>query len=261
MESDLALEQRWVAAYAFHWSPLVSFKQRRDTLAVWIDDNVSPLAVLERADALGVAIGHRALRVTVERSGFTISVGAIGLDISALEPVFEGIFSIIRPTHLHITAGRILSTTELDFANYDETRQNFSRQCTGLLADGFQAVDGSAAADLATNTSLLEVRFGVVSKQELRDRLRTPLSAAKSGLALPRLQNVKSKIPDVSLLFDVDWRPLRSFGTHDEQGSAPPWQYLLNAVEAINSGASAIGNTIARNMRERATYDELDRGA
>jgi hypothetical protein len=261
MKSDLALEQRWVAHYTFHWLPLVSFKQRRDTLAVWIDDNVLPLAVLGQDDTLGVAIGNRALRVTVDKSGFGISVGAPGLDVSTLEAVFDGILSIMRPAQLHIAAGRTLSTAELDFANYDNTRQKFSRQCAGSLDDRFKAVDGSVTVDLATKTSLLQVTFGVVSNQEIRERLRKPLPGSKSRLALPPLLNVRSKIPDVSLLFDVDWHPLRSLGTNGDQDLTLLWQYILNSVEAINGDASAIGHALVRNMRERGTCDELDRGA
>lgn len=255
------VEQRWVARYAFHWRALVSFKQRRDALAVWMDDNVLPRAVLDQDDALGVAVEHSALRITIDRSGFQISVGAPGIDISSLEAAFDGIFSIMRPVNLHIAFGRTLSSVKLDVASYDDARQNFARKCTGSLDDGFEIVDGAAAVDLVTNTSHLHVEFGVASKGELRERLRSPVRGSKTGLELPSLSRVRSEIPDVVLLSDVHWLASRSFKKPDDQDPTSCWRYVLSAIEAVNEDASTVGHALARNAEERGKRDELNRGA
>ncbi len=255
------VEQRWVAGYEFHWRALVSFKQRRDALAVWIDDNVLPRAVLDQDDTLGVAVENSALRVTVNRSGFQISVGAPHLDVSTLEAVLGGVFLIMRPANLHIATGRILSSLELDVASYDDARRNFARQCTGSLDGGFEVVDGSATVDLVTKTSKLKVTFGVASKQELRETLRTPRQGSSTGLKFPPLLHVRSEIPDVVLLSDVDWFALKGFKIHDGQDPTSCWQYVLSVVEALNGDASTVGRALARNAKERRTCDELNRGA
>jgi hypothetical protein len=129
-----------------------------------MDDNVVPRAVLDKDDVLGVAVEYQELRVTIHRSGFQISVGAPDLDVTALEAVFGGVFSIMRPGNLHVAAGRILSSVGIDVADYDDARRNFARKCTGPLADGFEIADGAAVVDLTTNTSRLKVEFGIVSK-------------------------------------------------------------------------------------------------
>jgi len=228
---------------------------------MWMDDNVLPRAVLDRDDVLGIAVEHSALRITVDRSGFQISVGAPGIDVSSLEAAFGGVFSIMRPVNLHIAFGRTLSSLELDVVNYDDARKNFAKKCTGPLDGGFEVVDGAATVDLVTNASQLHVEFGVASNQELRERLRTPLQSSKTGLALPSLSRIGSKIPEVVLLSDVDWRTSGNFKKPDDQDLASCWRYVLSAIEAVNGDASAVGHALARNMEERGNCDGFNRGA
>lgn len=255
------VEQRWVAKYAFHWRALVSFKQRRDALAVWIDDNVLPRAVLDTDDVLGIAVEYQELRVTIHRSGFEISVGAPDLDVTALEAAFGGVFSIMRPGNLHISACRTLSSVDLDAANYDDARQNFATKCAGPLDDRFEVADGAAIVDLATNTSRLKVEFGIVNKQELRERLRKPRQISDTGLELSPLLRVRSEIPDVALMSDVSWFASRNFKKPDGQDPASCWRYVLSSIEAANDDVSAVGYALARNAKERRMRDELNRGA
>jgi hypothetical protein len=254
-----AVEQLWVARYAFHWRTLLSFKQRRDRLASWVDDNLVPRAILDQEDVLGVAIGQQELRCTIEKHGFQVSLGAPGLAISKMEEFFGGIFDIMKPCNLHIYAGRTLITSELE-TDYDETRRRFARRCSGELESTFDLQDASAAIDISLPGSQLHAEFGVASKQELRDRLRMP-PRGRTAVDLPALARPKIEPPEVAVLCDSTWTVSRGHKFSNNEDAGASWEYTVAAIDTVNTDNYALTRALTRNLREGGGRDELHRGA
>jgi len=250
---------RWLGHYNFHWNPLVSFRQRRDELARWIDDNESPRAVLDEDEALGVAVGHRNLRLTMHRTGFDISVGSPRISIEPLEGVFSAVADIFRPRGVHVAIARTVHTYDME-ADYKNPRQRLAQRVTGLAAgEGFGPTDCSLLVDFSREYCKLQVEFGIVDADELEERLRGTGMGRLSGLDLPRVSDVGRDFPPLSLLCDSTWRPLRSYPIASDDTSLL-WNYIRESISRVNSDCASIADDLGRFV-EQEVRDELNLGA
>ncbi len=251
--------QRWVRRYEFHWAPLISFRQRRDEFAHWVDDNESPRAILDEDEVVGVAVGHRNLRLTMHRTGFDISVGSPRIDIDPLERVVPAIARIFRSRGVHVASGRTVHTYEID-ADYDLLRRRLGRRVTGgQVGEGFEEIDCSALVDFSQKDRRLQVEFGVVRAEELEERLRSPGRGRLRGLDLPRVSDVGEGFPSVSLLCDATWRALRSYPAADDDYTML-WNYITDSIRRIDADSALVADELGRST-EQEVRDEFGRGA
>jgi hypothetical protein len=164
----------------------------------------------------------------------------------------------MKPRGLHLYAGRTLITSELE-AGYDETRRLFARRCSGDLGDIFDLQDASVSIDVSLPTSTLHAEFGVVSKQELSDRLRTPKGRVKVGLPTPA--RPKLEPPEVSVLCDSTWTVSRGHRIYDNEDAEAFWEYTAASIDTVNTDNSALTRALMQNIREGCGRDELHCGA
>ncbi len=249
---------RWLGRYDFHWKPLVSFRQRRDELARWVDDNESPRAVLDEDEALGVAVGHRNLRLTMHRTGFNISVGSPRISIEPLKGVFSAVAGIFKPRSVHVAVARTVHTYNME-ADCKLSRRRLAQRVTGPVGEGFGPTDCSLLVDFSQEYCKLQVEFGVVDADELEGRLRGTGMGRLRGLDLPRVSDVGGDFPPVSLLCDSTWRPLKSYPNASDDTSLL-WNYIKESISRVDSDCASVATDLGR-FTEQEVGDELNPGA
>lgn len=202
----------WVSAYRYQWTPILTFTRRRLELLEWIDSHMAPLAFRDEADQVGVAVGTMDLRLEVDRYGFVVRATDLDNAGHQLAELLGGMFEVLEPRSVRQVVSSSLWSFGLATDDYDERRAEFAREATfgSPSAGGFLAIDGSSLVDIESTDWRGQLEFGVVSAEELIERISSPrLGRIKSGdgrwdapVNLPDLD----ELPIASLLVDASLR-------------------------------------------------------
>lgn len=200
---------RWTATFALEWKPLLTFTRRRLQLLDWFEENVDVDAFSEDGEHIGIAVGLAAQRLIVERSGLTIQLRTHKADLAPLIRAIAGSFDVLAPHN--VRARLYTGAWSVPLAReYDESRKALAKRAVGDLGDTGEALDCATLTDIRTDSGLVAVEFGVVSEQELRDRLRDPALgrlATRTPARRPKTVDLPAKLPGASLFLDVLWHP------------------------------------------------------
>lgn len=225
--------------YHFDWTPIITFGVRRLNLLEWMEKNLDPVAFSDTEHHLGVALLDKNIRIVVHRSGMILQDAAASeTGVSSLNPAIEGVFEILEPKSVVLRSAATAWSSELEDVDYNDGRAWFARHTSGVEAwpFGFRAIDASALMDLEAHDYSTQVEWGVVSGQELAQRLAEPEQGrmssnrpAASGLAIKT-----ERMPATSLFVDMTIRAEHSEVISDTKG-----------IEAAIQFVDTVGSSIA----------------
>jgi hypothetical protein len=251
------MANRWLAAYAFHWRPMLTFRSRREELAEWAERNADVRAALDSRDVFGVGIGHPSVRVTAGTHSLDLAIGTPSADVEHLRGLLVAAFEILKPRSFHVAAARLALTYELP-DNYEVLRSRLARRATGNLGGAGEPVDCAVRADLRTATGDVQVSFGVVDRNELRQNLTEP--SDETSPSLPRGEDL-GELPSASLLADVTWMASRRMTLPEDDSSAALWNYVKAVIHIANGETSDIVDALGVGLEAEGGDHELSRGA
>lgn len=205
--------QRWTTSYRFKWTPIVTFARRQLSLLDWIEGHLEPVAFYDREGTTGVAILSRETRLTVNRSGLTLEDGAVaGAGVGVLADAVQGVLDILQPKDVTLESGSIAWSQGLDGHPYNEARATLARTMSGIDmgADAPIPVDVSGLMDVLSPAYRGQVEWGVVSGEELVDRLSEPplgrIATNRPPAAALALE--VGEFPEASVFVDTTFWPL-----------------------------------------------------
>jgi hypothetical protein len=246
--------QRWTTSYRFDWTPIVTFTRRQLALLDWIEAELDPVAFYDHAGTIGVAILSRDIRLTVNQRGMTLEDGAV-LDegVSVLEQAVGGALAVLEPRDVMMTSGSVAWSKALEGATYNEARAGLARVMSGLGTNNGAplAIDVSALMDVRSPDYSGQVEWGVVSAEELVERLSQPpmgrIATNRPEASSTALDPVD--LPEASLFIDTTFWPLAGDKITDAAG-------IMSAVNGLNkvSGqlADALYSQVSRSLGGQA---------
>ncbi|MGV0050799.1 hypothetical protein ACRU43_16380 [Mycobacterium colombiense] len=257
--------RRWKSTYTLKWTPIITFTRRYLSLLEWFEKNVDPVAFNDGPHTVGVALIANDLRVTVNRSAMTLESGLSGLEIEKLIPAVAGILDIMEPKDIVLQRSRSMSTVELPGVDYSEARAQFGASCSAppVIRGGFRPIDGSALADLDSESVRMQVEWGIVKRRELLMRLRTPLmsriddnqDSARKISAAEAHALIGDQAPEVSVLVEASARRKIGGEVHDAESAC---EAVAN-MDALGRGVSE--SLAAEFVKRMGEANELRTGA
>jgi hypothetical protein len=171
--------QDWLSSFQFQWTPILTYTKRHLVLLDWFEQNIEPVAFVDRPDKqlLGIALVAPDLRITVKRGGMTLESGLSGVAVERLAPAIEGVFEVMAPSSVLATQYLSTGVVELGGDDYYERCAQFGALASGAVfgeSDTWRVTDGSAVVDLMSEAMKVQVEWGIVQGRELLDRLRHP---------------------------------------------------------------------------------------
>lgn len=234
--------QRWTTSYRFDWTPIVTFSRRQLALLDWIEENLDPVAFYDHAGTIGVAVLSRDIRLTVTQRGMTLEDGAVADEgVSVLQRAVEGALETLEPRDVGLTSGSVAWSRGFDGLVYNEARAGLARTISGLgLVDGAPVpIDVSALMDVLTPDFRGQVEWGVVSADELLERLSQPpmgrLSTNRPELVHPGLD--PDDLPDASLFVDTTFSSLAGEHVAGVKG-------IFQAIDELNSVSGKLAEAL-----------------
>lgn len=259
--------RRWVSAYQFKWTPILTYTRRHLELLRWLEENTEPVSFTETdMRRFGVALVAKDLRVTVDSSGMNVRSGLSGLSTERLIPAIEGIFAVMEPRDTVLANATVAASYVLEGADYHEECARFAIRASGLnkAVEGYRPLDASVIVDLESSDWQVQVEWGIVSGRELLERLSDPSigrlrrQRAAEGREPPgnELGTLVDELPTVSVFTDVSMA--RRHG-----GEVGGLSDVQNVIDATNTQAQSITNALAEQyVADRREVDrELDTGA
>ncbi|WP_285364092.1 hypothetical protein [Microbacterium sp. LMC-P-041] len=243
--------QRWTTSYRFTWTPIVTFARRQLKFLDWIEANLDPVSFYDREGTTGVAILSRDIRLTVSRSGMVLEDGAaLEAGVGVLREAVAGALGVLEPKDLRLKSGSVAWSEGLAGLPYNEARAGLSRLMSGidLSSDVPVPVDISALMDVLTPEYSGQVEWGVVSAEELVDRLaRPPIGRIATNRPEASAAAIHpDELPEASVFVDSTFSSLAPENIQDAEG-------VMNAVADIDSVsnklATALYAQITKNLR------------
>ena len=247
-----AIYRRWVSAYKFRWTPILTYPRRHLKLLDWMEANIQPVAFADNNMRLGVAVVAKDMRVTINRSGLLVESGTSGLSTDVLTPTIDGILEILEPRETVMSYASVTAADSLDGADYNEERARLANRITGpgALLAGLRPVDASAVVDLQSNETLTQVEWGIVSDTELLGRLQRPSvsriekpTEMDGGDVSHTLSVPGNELPPVSVFTDVYVRRRQGGEVSDSRDIAA-------AITDTNSQAKLVSDLLVAHFRE-----------
>ncbi|GAA2750191.1 hypothetical protein [Amnibacterium kyonggiense] len=201
--------RRWTARYTFAWTPIVTFGLKRLKFLEWIDQNLEPTAFSEGPDHVGVAPKRSDVRLTVRHNRMTVDDGAAtDSGVSALLPLVGAVFESFQPKSVVLSSASAAWTAEWPDPDYDAARRRFAiYQTGGPITAALRPSDSSTLIDLSGPDHEGQAEFGIVSREELKERLTNPDVGRMVGRPETKLRHVKDEeFPAVSLFVDLSLR-------------------------------------------------------
>ena len=249
--------ENWVLSFQFQWTPILTFTRRRLQLLDWFEKNTEPVAFVDEPERVGVGIISPDLRLTVRRASVSIESGASGLAVEKLRPAIDGVFEVLTPRGMIGTRFMATGVTPLDDADYDGERRAFGTMAGGRAfsdSDQFAVSDGSALVDLVSDDLYLQVEWGIVSGDELLERLSDPEMSRISGRgddegqgALVRRTARRRDVPLVGIFTD-------QMGTWRRGSKVASPEDVLNLISEAQLTTSTVATSFA-DMFQRATKE------
>ncbi|MCD2170356.1 hypothetical protein LPW41_11675 [Microbacterium sp. JC 701] len=240
--------QRWTSSYRFEWTPIVTFGRRQIRFLDWIEENLEPVAFYDQVGVTGVALVSRNVRLTLDQRGMTLQDGsAVDAGVSLLMPAVRGVFEILEPKGAQLHSASVAWSRGIDHVAYNEARASLARSISriGLNDSGPLAIDVSALMDIATPAYKGQVEWGVVSADELIDRLSVPeagrLSSNRPEAELPGID--AGDLPESSLFVDTSFRATSSELIDSAQG-------IADAVDDVNRVSMSTADAIFAGTEE-----------
>jgi hypothetical protein len=259
--------RRWVSAYQFKWTPILTYTRRHTELLRWLEENTEPVSFTETdMRRFGVALVAKDLRVTVDASGMNLRSGLSGVPTERLLPAIEGIFTVMEPRDTVLTSATVAASYPLEGADYHEECARFAIRAGNVskAADGYRPVDASVIVDLESSDWKVQVEWGIVKRRELFSRLADPSIGRLRRQRVAEghepancdLGTLVDELPSVSVFTDLSMT--RRHG--GEVGGASDVQ---SVIDATNGQAESITNALAEHyVADRREVDrEFDTGA
>lgn len=259
--------RRWVSAYQFKWTPILTYTRRHIELLRWLEENTEPVSFTETdMRRFGVALVAKDLRVTVDANGMNIRSGLSGVPTDRLLPAIEGILTVMEPRDTVLTRANVSASFALDGADYHEECARFARRASDLspTAADFRPVDASVIVDLESTDWKVQAEWGIVSSAELLQRLSEPsigrLRRQRAAEGREPADNVAGSLvddlPSVSVFTDVSMGRRHGGEVGDVSG-------VRDVIDATNGQAELITKALAEQYvaDSREVDREFDTGA
>jgi hypothetical protein len=242
--------QRWTTSYRFAWTPIVTFARRQLRLLDWIEENLEPVAFYDRGEGTtGIALLSRDIRLTVDRNSMILEDGAvIDAGVSVLREAVAGVLQTFEPQSLKLTSASMAWSNGLDGMPYNEARAGLSRRISGidLSEDDVPVpVDVSALMDVLTPDYRGQVEWGIVSADELVERLSHP-PMGRIASNRPRVAQTTvdaEDLPESSLFIDTTFWPLNAPTITDVKG-------IDSAVEDVTKVSKRLATALYDQVRD-----------
>jgi hypothetical protein len=259
--------RRWVSAYQFKWTPILTYTRRHIELLRWLEENTEPVSFTETdMRRFGVALVAKDLRVTVDASGMNVRSGLSGVPTERLMPAIEGIFTVMEPRDTVLTSASVAASYELHGADYHEECARFAIRASGVskAAAAYRPLDASVIVDLESIDWKLQVEWGIVNSQELLERLTNPgMGRLRRGSVAAGHEPAKNdpgtlidELPSVSVFTD-------STMTRRHGGEIGNVSDVQTVIDATNADAELITSGLAdQYIADRGEVNrELNTGA
>jgi hypothetical protein len=197
--------RRWTSSYHFAWTPIVNFSSRRLRFLDWVEAHIAVEAFTERTDSVGIAVGHRSIRLTANGSGMVLSDG-LGQGLTPLMPAVEGLLAVMEPRDLVLMHGATAWSQEVTGGTYDEARAGLAQRVAGMgsLTSGLEPADCAVLMDYRSEAWSALIEWGLVDAMELRQRLEEPSHGQLPSLRpAVHLDQADSILPEVSFFVDT----------------------------------------------------------
>ncbi|MEN2736914.1 hypothetical protein ABCS02_03905 [Microbacterium sp. X-17] len=233
--------RRWSSTYRFSWTPIITFGARRIRLLEWIDRSFEPTAFTDSEDHVGFALSNPDIRITLTRSGATLEDRSVTGDAAmALAALFTEALKMLSPQSVVLASASIAWSGEIPGADYEATRSGFASRLSGIDSSHpvLVARDASVLMDLEGGDYEAQVEWGIVSSEELAERLRDPsISRVRQTRGAGGTRQVPADLPAVSLFADVLITQPQSEPLGDELGIEP-------AIDSVTFLSSTIANAL-----------------
>lgn len=198
---------QWTAQLRIAWLPVLTFERRRLTLLDWLEEHAEVVGVLDetgRDAGVGVAVGRPEQKLVVQHDGCHVRLEAPHASLDGVMGALNGVYEAMDPVDAHLDYFRTAWSLPLK-DEYMPARLAFASRAAGLPASvDFAVSDAAVLADVEMEDRTLQVEYGIVDKNELRDRL-VGRATGMMGRNRPMSSGptVGVPLPDVSLYADV----------------------------------------------------------
>ncbi len=259
--------RRWVSAYQFKWTPILTYTRRHIELLRWLEEHTEPVAFSETdMRRFGVALVSRDLRVTVDPSGMNVQAGLSGVSTDRLLPAIEGILEVMEPRDTILTNATVASSVTLDGADYHEECARFAVRASDVSqsAADYRPIDASVLMDLESTDWTAQAEWGIVSSTELFTRLSDPTIGRLRRSKMPGGREQTSnnpgilaeELPPVSVFTDI-------YLARRHGGEVADLSDVQTVIGIANSQAETITNALAEQYlgETGGMQNELNTGA
>lgn len=208
--SAMTVASRWGSQLFVNWRPILTYARRQLELLDWFEANVDVAAFSDDDAGIGVAVGARAQRLIVTRSGLRIELRGLNADASVLTDALRGVWEVMEPFAPTVWLYQCTTSIPVD-RDYGEARTALATRAVGVLAEGAGAVlDCANLVDVRTEGGAVTVEFGIVSAEELEARLATPALGRmekRTGHSRAAVEVDAAELPPTALYADAYWAP------------------------------------------------------
>lgn len=234
------------------WTPILTYARRRAAFLDWIEEHTEPVAFFddEDGDKIGLAFGSTNVRMVVSRSGVRLSSGEHDLDMEEhLDRPLQGVLEIMEPRTLTLRSTTALLSYGLGDGDYRASTSAFARRVTATsqaaVINGWQPSDAAILFDLFSATERVQAEFGVVTLDELQERLAVPgQGRLTSHIDVPDYETVKRATrdqPPLSVFVEATIRPLEQQHCDSSQSL---WQTYRFNMEGLEQLADQLGSGV-----------------
>lgn len=234
--------RRWTAAYAFGYTPVISFERRRTELLDWVEQNLEPAEFRDDQNEVGIAL-RPGVRIRISRRSVTLEDAVASAEgTTSLVPMLDGFFQMMEPRGLVPVRASIAWSSDHPLIDYSRATAILAEQVTGLpgsLASGIRAVDVASLVDFKGENVTIQAEYGIVSEEELLERLASDRIGRIKGrpVAVGSLMAF-DELPPVSIFVDTAVSPSRFAEISDPAG-------VQEAIREIDSVAREAAEAIA----------------
>ena len=232
---------RWTSAYTFRWRPVLTFGAKAAAFFEWVENNTAPLAFASHDDAVGLAFQHPAIRLSVDRRGFTIEDGAAhGNPLAVVRPAIEGLLKAFEPSELTLGSAVTAWSQTHPRDDYDEACKLFAQRLAGPGVESpILTTDASVLADFTGPGWDAQAEWGVVEATELGDVL-TRNQIGRLAANLPELDDdvhAQTQFPSVAVFVETVVR-------FPFSGSLTTISGIDNAVSSVDKLGEALASQL-----------------
>lgn len=237
--------KQWTASYQFEWTPIITFSMRRLHLLEWFEANTQPLAFFEDASKVGIAVHARDLRVTVTQSGLRIeNSNADKISTEMTAEAISGILEILEPSRVELAYSAQALSSSLGGRLYDDAAGALAAHVSGVQGVGFTAKDASILADFETEGWTLQPEWGIVTRDELVERVENP-KISRGGALRPKAKissRIVSQVPEVSVFVDNMTLPASPVVLSDAEG-------IIKSISAVDRVTRLLAEQIVEPLK------------